>query len=35
MGDDVGEKVADFFDLIYEKFEREIEDFFSQREGDV
>ena len=29
MGEEVGAKVADFFDLIYEKFEREIEDFFS------
>lgn len=29
MGEEVGEKVADFFDLLYEKFETEIEDFFA------
>lgn len=30
------EKVADFFDLIYEKFEKEVEHFIDQRGlGDV
>lgn len=29
------EKVADFFDLIYEKFEKEIDQFFDTRIGDV
>jgi hypothetical protein len=27
--------VADFFELIYEKFEKEIDSFFDQRLGDV
>ena len=29
------EKVADFFDIIYEKFEKEIDSFFDSRLGDV
>jgi hypothetical protein len=29
------DKVADFFDIMYEKFEKEIDDFFDQRIGDV
>lgn len=29
------ERIADFFDLIYEKFEKEIDAFFASREGDV
>lgn len=29
------EKVADFFDAIYEKFEKEIDGFFDSRLGDV
>lgn len=29
------EKIADFFDLIYDKFEKDIDQFFDQRENDV
>lgn len=33
--EDQGGQIADLFDLVYERFEKEIEDFFSQRENDV
>lgn len=32
---DTPEKAADFFDIIYEKFEKEIDGFFDTRMNDV
>lgn len=29
------DKVADFFEIVYEKFEKEIDNFFDERIGDV
>jgi hypothetical protein len=29
------EKVSDFFEIVYEKFEKEIDSFFDERIGDV
>jgi hypothetical protein len=32
---DQPDKVADFFDIVYEKFEKEIDGFFDSKIGDV
>jgi hypothetical protein len=29
------ERVSDFFEIVYEKFEKEIDSFFDERIGDV